>query len=87
MKHHIVTAAILKNNNQYLCMQRGISKFEYMSYKYEFPGGKLEAGESFEEGLSRELHEELHIEVKVKPEHFFMTVDGAGLGACGYSDC
>ena len=74
MKHYIVTAAILTHNNQYLCMQRGPSKYDYISYKYEFPGGKVEADESLEVGLARELFEEMGIRVDVQPEQFFFTV-------------
>lgn len=75
MKHLTVTAAILIEKNEILCMQRGPGKYPYISYKYEFPGGKLEPGESHEECLRRELQEEMDIHVDVKPEHFFMTVD------------
>ena len=74
MKSYIVTAAVLTHENKYLCMQRGPSKYDYVSYKYEFPGGKVEAGESNEDGLSRELMEEMKIQVSVKPEYFFHTV-------------
>ena len=41
MKHLIVTAAVLIEGGEILCMQRGESKFDYISYKYEFPGEKL----------------------------------------------
>lgn len=75
MKHYTVTAAILTNDNQILCMQRNESKFDYISYKYEFPGGKVELNETFEDGLSRELSEEMNFFVQVEREHYFMTVD------------
>ena len=74
MKHIIVTAAILTNNDQILCMQRAKSKFDYISYKYEFPGGKVEKNESHEEGLSRELKEEMDLDIKVCKNQFFKSV-------------
>jgi len=55
-------------------MQRGQSKYDYISYKYEFPGGKVETNESLEVGLARELFEEMGIRVDIQPEQFFYTV-------------
>ena len=52
-----------------------LSEYEYISYKYEFPGGKVEPGEVLEKGLIRELHEEMDIIVQISPADFFMTVD------------
>lgn len=75
MKHFVVTAAILMNEQKILCMQRNQSKYEYVSFKYEFPGGKVEPGEDLEKGLMRELHEEMDIHVQISPDHFFMTVE------------
>ncbi|MCT4662652.1 MAG: (deoxy)nucleoside triphosphate pyrophosphohydrolase [Tissierellales bacterium] len=75
MKHYTVTAAILSNENQILCMQRNKGKFDYISYKYEFPGGKVEEGETFEAGLSRELTEEMGVDVAISPNNFYMTVE------------
>jgi 8-oxo-dGTP diphosphatase len=75
MKHYTVTAAILSNENQILCMQRNRGKFDYISYKYEFPGGKVEEGETFEAGLSRELTEEMGVDVAISPNNFYMTVE------------
>lgn len=74
MKHYVVTAAILTHNHEILCMQRGQSKFDYISHKYEFPGGKVEQGESLEDCLARELQEEMKIQVDVQVEQFFCTV-------------
>lgn len=75
MKQYKVAAAIIMHKNEILCMQRPESNYPYLSYKYEFPGGKIEAGETDEEALSRELKEEMALDVTVKPENFFLTVN------------
>ena len=73
MKHYNVVAAVVCQDNKYLCMQKGVTRFEYTSHKFEFPGGKIEPGETPEEALQRELMEEMdyHIEVGRK----LVTVD------------
>ena len=65
MKNIHVVAAIIMKNNKVLCMQRGDNKYEYISRKFEFPGGKIEVGESNEEALKREIQEELNIEINI----------------------
>lgn len=75
MKHLDVVAAIIIYDNQILCMQRDKAKYEYISYKYEFPGGKIEMGETKPEALMRELKEEMNISVKISDEDFFFTVN------------
>jgi 8-oxo-dGTP diphosphatase len=75
MKHLTVTAAILIHKGEILCMQRKASERDYISLKYEFPGGKAEAGETMEDALSRELKEELNLDLRVKPNHYYMTVN------------
>lgn len=65
MKKIDVVAAIIQNNNQTLCVQRGWSKYEYIANKYEFPGGKIEQGETKQQALERELREELDLVVEV----------------------
>jgi 8-oxo-dGTP diphosphatase len=59
-----VAAAIIYVGDKILCFQRGSSKYAYTSFKYEFPGGKLEEGENPEEALKREILEELSIPIK-----------------------
>lgn len=44
MKHYEVVAAIIEHNKKILCMQRNKGKYDYVSYKFEFPGGKVEVG-------------------------------------------
>lgn len=75
MKHLDVVAAIIIYNQQILCMQRDKTKQDYISYKYEFPGGKIESGETRPEALMRELIEEMNISLEIAEEDFFMTVN------------
>jgi 8-oxo-dGTP diphosphatase len=75
MKHLNVVAAIIIYNKQLLCMQRGKSNQDYISYKYEFPGGKIEPGETRPKALMRELKEEMNISVEISDEDYFMTVN------------
>lgn len=58
-KHYNVVAAVVKIDGEILCMQRGKSRYAYTSEKWEFPGGKIEVGESPQEALVRELQEEM----------------------------
>jgi len=66
MKKHynVVAAAVVAADGRILCVQRGMTPFPYTSMKWEFPGGKCEAGESEEEALRRELREELSCDVE-----------------------
>ena len=63
MKQLEVVAAILTYKGKILCMQRGKGNYPYVSFKYEFPGGKIEPGESRHEALERELREEMNIHI------------------------
>ena len=58
-----VVAAIIKKDNLYLIVQR--NKHKYLGLKWEFPGGKVEFGETFKEALLREIEEELSIAINV----------------------
>ena len=63
MKVTDVVAAIIKKDNLYLVTQRNRKK--YMGLKWEFPGGKVEANETLQEALTREIYEELNIHISV----------------------
>ena len=55
MKKIEVVAAIVYFQNEIFCVQRPKNKLSYISEKFEFPGGKIEKGESKIEALRREL--------------------------------
>ena len=63
MKPINVVAAIIKKNGSYFIAQR--NKEKYMGLKWEFPGGKVDPGETLSQALSREIHEELNINIRV----------------------
>ena len=58
---HVVVAVIRNKNNQILIAQRASKK--HQGGKWEFPGGKVEQGESASQALKRELNEELGIQI------------------------
>lgn len=57
-----VVAAIIQKENKILATKRGYGEFINM---WEFPGGKIESGETKEQALVREIKEELNIEINV----------------------
>lgn len=59
----LVAAAVVKEADGYWLVRRGPGRDH--AGMWEFPGGKLEAGESFAQALARELWEELGIRVQV----------------------
>lgn len=73
MKHIEVVAAIIVHDGKILCTQRGVNKYEYISEKYEFPGGKLEAGETLVDAVKREIREELIMDISVGDK--FLTIN------------
>lgn len=75
MKTIEVVAAIIVHRGQVLCAQRGESKLDYISRKYEFPGGKVENNESLEKALIREIKEELEMDINIRSH--FTTVEHA----------
>lgn len=62
MKTIEVVAAIIKHENKILVTRRGYGEFIDM---WEFPGGKMELGETKKEALVREIKEELEVDIDV----------------------
>ena len=62
MKTIKVVAAIIKNNDRIFATQRGYGDFKD---GWEFPGGKVEEGETPQEALTREIREELAADIRV----------------------
>ncbi len=71
MKHIEVVAAIINDDyGRIFATQRGYGDFKDW---WEFPGGKIEPGETREEALKREIREELSTEISV--DNFLCTVE------------
>ena len=70
MKTLYVVAAIIKKDNKVLATKRGYGEFINM---WEFPGGKIEADETKEEALIREIKEEL--DCTINPVKFALDLE------------
>lgn len=62
MKTIRVVAAVIRQDGRIFATERGYGDFKG---GWEFPGGKIEAGETPEEALKREIQEELETEIEV----------------------
>ncbi len=65
-----VVAAVIRRDNTILATQRGYGPWEGW---WEFPGGKIQPGESREQALVREIHEELDTDIAI--DRFLTTID------------
>ena len=70
MKQIEVAAAIIRKDDKIFATQRGYGEWKDW---WEFPGGKMEAGETQEEALKREIREELSTEIVV--DRFISTIE------------
>lgn len=70
MKEIKVVAAIIKNEDKILATKRGYGEFINM---WEFPGGKIEPGETKKQAIVREIKEELNIEISV--DNFALDIE------------
>ena len=70
MKQIEVVAAIIRKEDKIFATQRGYGEWKDW---WEFPGGKIEAGETPEEALKREIREELSTVINV--DEFLCTVE------------
>jgi mutator protein MutT len=69
----IVVAAVIERDDAFLLTrrQRGV----HLEGMWEFPGGKVHAGESHDDALRRELREELDVDVELRDQVFEITHD------------
>jgi len=73
VKKVFVVAGVIINEKKILCAQRSKNNLNYISKKFEFPGGKIEKFETDEQCLKREILEELSLEIEIND--FYMLVN------------
>ena len=62
---NVVGAVIIDEEKRVLIAQRPFSEISYKSYKWEFPGGKIEENETPQDAMKREIWEELGCKIQV----------------------
>lgn len=70
-----VVGAIIVKDGRILAVKRGENKNKAVAYKYEFPGGKIEQGETPQQALKRELIEEMNYDIEVGEEFMSVTYE------------
>ncbi len=68
-----VVCAVIKQDNSYFIAQRSATM--KMPLKWEFPGGKVESGESNADAIIREIKEEFDLDIEVVQEHPYYLHD------------
>jgi 8-oxo-dGTP diphosphatase len=82
----VVVAAIIERDDRFLLTRR--QKGVHLEGLWEFPGGKIDAGETHADALLRELREELDVDVDVGAMRFHTTHDyGDRAVALYFYDC
>lgn len=64
LPHKVIGVAVIKNLQEQILIDRRLPQGEFGGF-WEFPGGKVEPGETTEECIRREIKEELGIEIEV----------------------
>ena len=70
-----VVGAIIIKDGRILAVKRGENKNKAVAFKYEFPGGKIEQGETPEAALKRELVEEMNYDIEVGEKFMSVTYE------------
>ena len=70
-EHIVVVAAVIEQDGRFLVARR--LEGTHVAGFWEFPGGKVQAGETHEEALMREIEEELGVEITGLRRSFFTT--------------
>ena len=83
MKHYEVVAAVIEHDGKILCIQRNKGKFDYVSYKFEFPGGNYYACVCVQAGTAQVRYEGA-CGSKMAGSGRFKQLR---LGSSGYADC
>ena len=64
-KTNKVVAGVIFEDKKIYCLKKGQNKYEYLSNKFEFPGGKIEVNVTKKKALKREIYEELGVKVVI----------------------
>ncbi|MDE6869233.1 MAG: (deoxy)nucleoside triphosphate pyrophosphohydrolase [Clostridia bacterium] len=70
-----VVGAIIVKYGRILAVKRGENKNKAVAFKFEFPGGKIEQGETPKQALKRELLEEMNYDIEVGEEFMSVTYE------------
>ena len=77
-KYQAITACVFLYKNGKLFSAKRSNGLKFLPGKYELVGGKIEFGETIEEGLKREVREELHIDVEIENPFYVFTYVSEG---------